>query len=248
MAEFLKQGATESKVQSHRRFKWMLLGFGLMVFPLLLVLGFWQLDRAQQKTQLLADWQRPAEVAHRLSEEMALFSPVQLSGSFDPQRWLVLDNRTRHGRAGYELIGVFAVKGMTQTVLVNLGWVEASNDRGQLPEISIPTGEITISGRVTQASRPLVLSQEQDLGPGWPKRIQRIEQAVLESLLEQPLYPNVIRPSQPVIAGVDINWTPTVMTPAKHQAYAAQWFALALALLGLLGWSLRQLRREERDA
>ena len=33
------------------------------------------------------------------------------------------------------------------------------------------------------------------------------------------------------------NWTPIVMPPEKHRAYAFQWFSLAVAWLSLMIWA-----------
>ncbi|WP_372832304.1 hypothetical protein [Pontibacterium sp.] len=56
-----------SKVQSARRFKWMLLLMGILVLPGLLTLGNWQLGRAEQKQVLLQQWQRSDEGVKGLS-------------------------------------------------------------------------------------------------------------------------------------------------------------------------------------
>lgn len=52
------------------KFSWQpnakILLFTLLMLPLLVALGYWQLDRAQEKRQILADSSRPAGKAHGL--------------------------------------------------------------------------------------------------------------------------------------------------------------------------------------
>ncbi|MEH6472724.1 MAG: SURF1 family cytochrome oxidase biogenesis protein, partial [Halopseudomonas sp.] len=57
-----------------------------------------------------------------------------------------------------------------------------------------------------------------------------------EALFQRPLYPAVLRLSEPVIDGTDTRWKLVVMPPEKHLGYAVQWFGLALALLCWLIW------------
>lgn len=234
-----------SKVQSARRFKWMLLLMGILVLPGLLTLGNWQLGRAEQKQVLLQQWQRSDEGVKGLSHpELQQFSLIRQQGVLEQERWFLLDNRTRQGKVGYEVVALFQPQGSKRHILVNLGWVAADQDRRILPEIELPKGVVTIQGRLTEASQPLVLGKSQ-WQPTWPQRIQRIELDGLEQRLGLTLMPWVIRPNEPVLPEADLSWSPAVMLPEKHQAYAVQWFAMAGVLVLLIGWNLLRMRREE---
>lgn len=234
-----------SKVQSMQRFKWMLLAMALLLWPVLVSLGFWQLDRAVQKSELLKSWEvRAQEIQSLASSNLVRFSAVESLGEFDRERWLLLDNRTRQGKVGYEVVALFYPQDVVTPILVNLGWIQANHDRRIYPEIVIPEGTVTVSGRLTEPSELLVLA-ESDPQQGWPQRLQRLDISRLEQQLGLKLMPWVIRPNDPVIANLDLSWTPTVMQPEKHQAYALQWFVMAAVLLGLIVWNLRKLRSGE---
>ncbi|WP_370277425.1 SURF1 family protein [Pontibacterium sp.] len=234
-----------SKVQSMRRFKWMLLAMALLLWPVLVSLGFWQLDRAEQKSELLESWKSRAQQTQSLaSSDLVRFSSVESQGEFDRERWLLLDNRTREGKVGYEVVALFYPQDMVIPVLVNLGWIQANPDRRIYPEIVLPEGTVAVSGRLTEPSELLVLA-ESSPQQGWPQRLQRLDISRLEQQLGLKLMPWVIRPSDPIIAHLDLSWTPTVMQPEKHQAYALQWFVMAAVLLGLIVWNLRKLRNGE---
>lgn len=236
-----------SKVQSKRRFKWMLLAMALLLWPVLVGLGFWQLDRAKQKSQLLESWHRPASQIHTLAAlDLVLFSSIESQGEFDRQRWLLLDNRIRAGKVGYEVVALFYPQEVATPVLVNLGWIQANQDRRIYPEVVLPEGTVTVSGRLTEPSKLLVLA-ESSSQQGWPRRLQRLEISRLEQQLGLKLMPWVIRPDDPVIENLDLSWKPTVMQPEKHQAYALQWFVMAVVLMGLIVWNLHKLRNGEVD-
>lgn len=234
-----------SKVQSMQRFKWMLLAMALLLWPILVGLGFWQLDRAEQKSELLETWKVRAQQVHSLaSHDLEKFSSIESQGEFDRERWLLLDNRTRAGKVGYEVVALFYPQEVTTPVLINLGWIQANQDRRIYPEVVLPEGTITVSGRLTEPSELLVLA-ESSPQQGWPQRLQRLDISRLEKQLGLNVMPWVIRPDDPIIAHLDLSWTPTVMQPEKHQAYALQWFVMAVVLLGLIVWNLYKLRNGE---
>jgi len=56
---------------------------------------------------------------------------------------------------------------------------------------------------------------------------------ILSGLLARQVQPFVVRLDAADPNGLPRNWVTTVMLPAKHQGYAVQWFAMALALVGM---------------
>jgi surfeit locus 1 family protein len=234
-----------SKGHSGHRFKSWLLFCAALVLPLFIALGIWQLDRAEQKRVLLERWQQNTAAVPRALDDTGLrpFDLVHHSGYFDPNRWYLLDNRTRQGRAGYEVIALFYPERMTQGVLVNLGWVAGGPDRSQLPMLMMPSDRVTLQGRLSLPASAFVLGAEPSV-ERWPRRIQYLEQDRAERELDVPLMPWLVRPEQSVLPGADLNWSPVNMPPVKHTAYALQWFAMAL-MLGLMTlWSWWQSGKE----
>ncbi|RUQ45461.1 SURF1 family protein, partial [Corynebacterium pseudodiphtheriticum] len=77
----------------------------LVLLPLMVGLGFWQLARGHEK-QLLVDRYAERRVADPISSaqlgDMAdpAFHRVRLRGQFDGEHSVLLDNRMRDGRAG----------------------------------------------------------------------------------------------------------------------------------------------------
>src|SRR5688572_20604674 len=91
------------------RFNWKLALFTVLLFPLLVRLGFWQLEREQEKIQLqtmYTERQQQAPVAlFDLDEQEDLqYRQVVVAGTYDNEHVFLLDNKIYQGQVGYELI------------------------------------------------------------------------------------------------------------------------------------------------
>ncbi|WP_420599375.1 SURF1 family protein [Neptuniibacter sp.] len=236
-----------SKAQQTPAFKWMLILSAALLVPALIGLGFWQIDRAEQKQQLIQSWSEQ-QVQTRLPE-LSEFSSDQymnldLQGYFDRQHYFLLENRFRDGNLGFEVVVPFSTV-FGERVLVNLGWIKAENNRSEKPMVSIPQSQISIQGgaRLIRPGFTLgVLSVDQT----WPIRIQQLDATYISQLLSTEIFPIEIRVKKTVIPALSLDWPVSVMMPEKHLAYALQWFAMALALLVLIIWNWRYMQREVR--
>jgi cytochrome oxidase assembly protein ShyY1 len=130
-----------------------------------------------------------------------------------------------------------------QSLLVNLGWLAAPPDRRQLPELSFWPGELKLKAKIRFNEKGFQLS-EHLLPVGadvqWPLRIQLLEINKIAELIGQPLLPFIAYLDKKETLGYKKNWHPIVISPKKNQAYAFQWFMLALAWLGLMTWAAVQ--------
>jgi len=226
--------------------------FVLVMVPLLAGLGFWQLSRAEEKAALRdafeAQQSRPAarlaDLAGAAVEDLA-YLPVQLSGHFREEQYLLLDNRMQQGRYGNEVIGVFEL-GDGQLALVNRGWVPADPARRALPEVPPVPGEVSIRGQVYVASGKPYLLAEERFASGWPRRVQALEVDKVAAALGVDagvLFPYPVRIDSGETGALVVDWKVVTTGPAKHVGYAVQWFAMSavLALFYLLRSSnLRQ--------
>jgi surfeit locus 1 family protein len=66
---------------------------------------------------------------------------------------------------------------------------------------------------------------------GWPRRIQRLHLPMLSREINTSLLPFMIRLQKESPSALVIDWPVINMLPEKHQAYAIQWFAMAIALV-----------------
>ncbi|MGL6162253.1 SURF1 family protein [Microbulbifer sp.] len=216
---------------------WPLTLLSGLLLPVLLGLGLWQLQRAEEKAQL------NAAIDARLSAQprepagldaLQAYMPVRLSGYYrDEIRYL--DNRTRNGRVGYEILQLF-VSGKERW-LVNRGWVPAGADRGQLPEVAWPRVAKVITGFLY----PLDDTGEVPAGP----RVQSANRALGRELaLARPAWS--VRLSADSDTALVTGWQLVNSPPQRHTAYAVQWFAMAAALLLLWLFAATNLPRKLR--
>lgn len=220
--------------------EWRITLFCAVMVPLMSGLGLWQLQRAEEKTALAAAWeqrqrQRPAPLGELWEEPAAslAYRPVQLRGTFLQDAYFLLDNRMHRGRFGYEVLGILQLEG-GGAALVNRGWTAADPSRRELPEVAWPRAPVDLSGHVYVAPGAPYLLAEQQLQPGWPKRIQAVEMDKLTppatALTGDGLFPYPVRLDPGVPAALTVDWQVVNVSPDKHRGYAAQWFIMAAVL------------------
>jgi surfeit locus 1 family protein len=224
--------ASDSGRPRQWRFDWRLMVFAGVFLPLLIGLGLWQLDRAAEKKIRLAQWQQQAtELSwpQHIAEGLQPGQPVTLTGEYGNNTWL-LDNRTRDGAVGYEVLTLFYPESGSPLV-INRGWILAPRRRDELPDINTPEGGVAVSGRLSEYPVPPVLMQTPNDQAGWPKRVQALTRAEVTAQVPAvaPLILRLKGPDQPGAYRAD--WTPDTMGPQTHYGYAVQWFSLAAALV-----------------
>jgi surfeit locus 1 family protein len=208
--------------------------------PILLRLGFWQLTRAEEKRQLLAVYQYQRELpAIPLTELDAktnnTYRTIRIEGVYERDTYWLLDNRSRNGKVGYEVImPLLSTKGR---ILINRGWIEAPLLRTELPQIDTPIGNVEIEGYLYPLSlNALINNSASDLARAWPKRVLQLDQATVEKALAVDVYPLWLRITDTSPGALVTQWSVINTQPEKHVGYAVQWFALAFALVMLYGW------------
>lgn len=211
----------------------------LVCLPILLRLGFWQLERAVFKEQLLVDLEAaeklPAITVDGLTELINLppNTRVLLRGEFLPGRTTLLDNRYYRGRVGFNVISLFMLATSAELVVVNRGWVPLGRYRYPLPQAVTPLGVVELEGEVRPVPTDTVLLQT-EVFEKWPALMQSVDLQQLENLSGQSL-PNVwMLASADTDASLKQEWPVTIIGPERHHGYAVQWFGLAIALLGVM--------------
>ena len=210
-----------------------------LLLPTLLSLGFWQLDRAEEKTALIdrleARRALPAitpQSALRLPEDERADRQVVMDARFTPNRFVLLDNRLRGGKFGYEVVAFAEVDELA--VALNLGWVRGDPSRQIQPDVVLPSGVQTVSGRLYQPSGDAFMLGENRLPAKLPGMVQHLTLSAwkdeLQSRLEQTVFPLEVRVDEFESVAFDATWAIVNQTPAKHQGYAVQWFTMAAAL------------------
>lgn len=217
-----------NKVAGHKA----LTVFTLLFLPLTLWLGFWQLDRVEQKRQLivsLAALEQPLVIAADQSLTHLLdLQRVTLQASFiKPFAWFK-DNQVVNGQVGYDLVAL--VKVGADLLLVNRGWFASYGQRDPLPTLSWLEGSVSLTGRLVPIqANPYQLAADV-YTQQYPQLVQALDLPQLQTQLKQPLLPWVLKLDAPSPALLVSHWRASTMTPEKHLGYAWQWFGLALTL------------------
>lgn len=244
--------------------EWRITLFVLVMVPLMVGLGFWQIQRAKEKSALAGAWeQRRQQPPSPLTEllgapaDAVAYRPVEFTGRFLREEYFLLDNRTRAGRFGQEVLGIVQVSGQPLSVVVNRGWLAADPARRALPEVPAVSGAVTLKGYVYVAPGEPYLLAEQEMGGHWPQIVQAVQMEKLvpavAGLTGDPVFPYPVRLDPDSAGALAADWQVVNVSPAKHRAYAVQWFAMAavLALFYLLRcsniWQLLRPPQLDRD-
>lgn len=235
---------------SFRPGRWPTVAFALML-PVLLAAGVWQLDRAQQKREMISALERGASAtpialngATPAYRDIRL-KPVVARGVYDPRHQFLLDNQVRDGRPGYRVLTPLKLTGSDSAILVDRGWRPASPDRSRLPALPTPGGTITVRGFAGHGPSVGIRLGPAYVGDGsWPRRVEYVDFDYFGTALSYPLRPYMIEHggSQASRAREEVG-----LTPARHVGYAVQWFGLAFALVVIyVAVNTRRGRHDER--
>ena len=202
---------------------------------LLLSLGGWQWRRGLEKAAIEKLSTGTEDHYITLDRAPPNWSPlayrrVRLHGKWLAGRDFLLANRIRHSRQGYEVFSPFQLSGDAATLLVNRGWV-ARPPAGVALSAGLPApGDATGALYLPQKGFTLGPAYHADQQPRWPKVIQYIDVPALSAALGTALQPAAVSldPAHP--GAFPRIWRAYAMTPARHYAYAAQWWGLAVTL------------------
>jgi len=208
----------------------------LIILPVLILLGCWQLNRAAEK-QLLEQQFAKITATHilNLNEAHTLpadpnFHPVQITGHFDNTHQFLQDNQFYNHQVGYYVLTPFLLDNSQQAVLVNRGWIAQGKSRAHLPDVNITTTTLTLRGAIHVLSKKQFMLKDA-VEQTWPRRIQQIDIAQISAELHKPLYPFTVLLNADQPYGFTRAWSTANYNPAKHYGYAFQWFALAVTLI-----------------
>lgn len=235
-----------SKAENYKTGKLLVFLSIVMLVAFLMNLGFWQLDRAEQKEQLLAQWNTPAKQIQKLeAESVNFYKKVAVKGKIAIENYYLLDNKIRDGKVGYEILTVLSLEN-GQRILINLGWLKANIDRNILPRIELPIGDILIKGWIKKVERVFQLEKD-NWSISWPKRIQQIDIDKMFTEDGIKIAALVLLVDQPLLNKLKTDWKPVNMSVQKHIGYAFQWFLMALCLCFMTGWFMFTNKRNRAE-
>lgn len=238
-----------------RRPAWWSVLLTVAAAALFVRLGYWQLDRAAYKEALVRRYAAAAVAAPVAFDRVAGQPPadgfprVQVQGRYRTDRLYLLDNPKHDTRGGVEAYAPLQVPGQTRLLLVDLGFLPG-NGNGQTPQLPpLPTGEVNLHGLYLPPPGVGLelggngLATQAD----WPKTTIYLDLAQVARDLHQPLYPRVLAldadPAAIFVRNHPFDFSS--MPPARHRAYAFQWFSFALAVVVI--WLVLHRKRRPRE-
>ncbi|MFT3906722.1 MAG: SURF1 family protein [Steroidobacteraceae bacterium] len=233
-----------------RRFSaspWFLLltAAGMALF---IALGRWQWHRAAEKQAMEDAFARGTLAITPLGQQpltdIARYTQLQVHGRYDGAHQFLLDNLSRDGQAGYEVLTPLRLDD-GRVLMVNRGWLPGGGDRRQLPDVQLDDGPaVTLVGRYDHL--PVTALAMGRAAPAaqasWPKLTSFPTSAELAAALQsaEPAGGGTLQEGQLLLdadqsRGYRRDWQPASAQfgPARHLSYAIQWWGLA-ALAALL--------------
>lgn len=227
----------------------------LLILPVLLRLGFWQLDRAEEKREIVALFKKQNESAPLLINESLKvkqglnYRNSQVEGNYNPSKLIFIDNKIYKGKTGVYVLTPFRIKDSQYSILVNRGWVPMVADRTHLPDIHTTTARLKISGKIkTLTEKPFMIGEQFQSNQGWPALMQWINLTEIEKKSGLKLLPYIFLLDEKEKSGFIREWKPVVMQPEKSTSYAVQWFMLAFALVVIyIVVNFKNVKRESKN-
>jgi surfeit locus 1 family protein len=216
----------------------------LLLVPALCALGFWQLDRADQKREMRREFAERGEnlelriTGEAVDAQVVRFAKVTATGHYDPRHQFFVANRIHDRQVGYEVVTPLEVDGGATRVLVNRGWVPQGGGAAQPPQVDTPTARVTVYGRAV-VPEPNVFARAFESVPDGeaPVRVRTVlDIAALRSEMPFPLQPFVVLLDPDAAAGGFVREWPQLdrqpdLMPERNMSYAVQWFAMAAAVM-----------------
>jgi cytochrome oxidase assembly protein ShyY1 len=243
---------TARRWQRPTAFAWILTSFGVAAFC---ALGTWQLDRAAQKRQLFAAFANAAEAptldfaqASAAARDAQRYPHLRVTGRYLPDRGYWLDEQFNGSRVGVHAIGVFAIDGQPELLLVDRGWLAWDHVPGSVPVApAVPAGETTLSGLYAPfPGSGLRLGGNALPGQAkWPKLTLFLDARAIAADLGAAVAPRVLLLDPEPTSGLVRVWKPQVFPPERHIGYAFTWFcfaAVAVAMLVVKHWTKVETR------
>jgi cytochrome oxidase assembly protein ShyY1 len=231
---------------------------GLVMMPVMVRLGFWQLHRHESR---VADNKLISTALHKPGVPVeSLTAPgravptddvwrtVTALGTYDTKDEVVVRQRTGNDESS---IGYFLVTPLIlrdgKAILINRGWIPAGDNLIQFPPVpAAPTGQVKVTGRM-RADETSASSGIRDTKGLPPRQVMLINSHQQAKRLDRPVLGGYIELTKSTPAGVK---QPQMVAPpddtsiGPHLAYAIQWWMFTVGVP--IGWVVL-VRREVRE-
>ena len=223
-------------------FKSKILIFAIIFVPITISLGIWQIERANEKKLIIANYDKllvSAPIALQKNQMLNNWQPIETTGTYQ-DTVVYEDNAINNGKAGFKVYHLFRNDDGTY-IFIHRGFIERNLIKNNLPEVDIPTQKKSIFGTT-------LFKQNNTFVKNIEESDSRIIQEFNASLLidKYPMLKD--KYLHPFLFNLDIRdenkyqpiEKPVNMTASKHIGYAIQWFGLCAALIILTIYAFRR--------
>lgn len=228
----------------------------VVLVPAFIWLGFWQLDRAEQRGAAV-NLQRDNVAAEPVSvDELTSvgddvapddrWRTVEATGTWDQGNEVLLRNRDGSQGVGFHVLTPLVTEDGT-AILVNRGWIERGENAQHTPDAPpVPEGEVEVTGRLQfgETEENTGLRNRDGMPDG---QIMFVDVDMLAEELPYPIYGGYVE-----LTGQDPVPEQAPERIALHEedtgmsaSYAFQWWVFSV--VAVVGWVIL-IRRELRDA
>ncbi|MFV2198218.1 SURF1 family protein [Nocardiopsis sp. LOL_012] len=227
-----------------------------LIVPGFIWLGFWQLDRWEQRSaaahlqqaNLTADPVPLAELTG-VGADVARadrWRTVEAAGTWDTEHELLVRHRDGSGGVGFHVLTPL-VTDEGPAVLVNRGWIPRGETARDTPEAPAGAeGRVTVTGRLqfSETEENTGLSNREGLPEG---QIMIVEVDALAEGLPYPVYGGYMELTRqdPAPDPAPERVAVRELTSGMSLSYAVQWWVFSI--VAVVGWAFL-VRREIRDA
>lgn len=218
---------------------WFVTLFVILGVTVLARLGFWQLERLEERrafNQLVVErWdQAPFDVNQEaLPAELDVlgYRRVEVTGSFDYANQIALKNQNRDSGPGVGLVTPLILPD-GRAILVSRGWIPLDQSKTeQWAQFNEATGEATIIGMLQQSQLLPGAKPPDSPQTEW----FRVDIEAIQQQLPYPLMPAFLAQlPEPGRGYSDLPYreVPFELSEGNHFSYALQWFMFAAVLGG----------------
>ena len=201
---------------------------------LLISLGFWQLDRADEKRAIedqiasanSGDVEFVTSVEFLKDKE---YYHVRLQGSYIGDKQFIYDNQIVDQISGYYVLTPFILKGASKAVLINRGFIPWSGRRDKLADIDIGEKLTEVKVQISKPVKRMEL-EASELTGDFPVLIQALDLDEMSTIASLDFASVIGLLSPESDNGFVRQWEPYTGSIERHIGYAIQWFLMALVL------------------
>ena len=200
-------------------------------------LGFWQLDRADEKRAI----EDAIDIANTGAVEIVIaldglekkeYYHLRLNGQYLPEKQFIYDNQIVQQTSGYYVLTPFVIEGSSKAILINRGFIPWRGQRDKLANIELSSGDTQIKVQISMPVKRMELS-ESEIGTAFPILLQSLDLVKMSGLSGLDFTPVIGLLSPKSDHGFVRQWRPYTGSIDKHIGYAIQWFLMALVLAGI---------------